>query len=92
VAPLAARRCTSSSVSHYPNQNRAVIGWLATEHPWTIVLDCPHPFRTLPEPSEAVATEHGGKQVLRQAFRQLEQEMPERAGSGMRWLRHPASR
>jgi hypothetical protein len=33
-----------------------------------------------------------GKKVLRLAFKRLEQEVPERLGRMMRWLRHPASR
>jgi hypothetical protein len=33
-----------------------------------------------------------GKRVLRTAFRHLEQELPERVGRVIRWLRHPASR
>ena len=33
-----------------------------------------------------------GKRVLRQAFRRLEQEVPERLGRAIRWLRHPHSR
>jgi hypothetical protein len=33
-----------------------------------------------------------GKRLLRSAFRRLEQEVPERLGRGLRWLRHPASR
>ena len=33
-----------------------------------------------------------GKRVLRQAFKRLEQEVPERVGRAMRWLRHPHSR
>ena len=33
-----------------------------------------------------------GRQVLRQAFRRFEQEVPLWLGSGLRWLRHPASR
>ena len=33
-----------------------------------------------------------GKKVLRQAFKRLEQEVPERLGRMLRWLRHPASR
>ncbi len=33
-----------------------------------------------------------GKKILRQAFKRLEQEVPERLGRMMRWLRHPASR
>ena len=33
-----------------------------------------------------------GKRILRQAFRRLEQELPERLGRSMRWLRHPHSR
>lgn len=33
-----------------------------------------------------------GKQALRQAFRRFEQEVPPWLGSGVRWLRHPASR
>ena len=33
-----------------------------------------------------------GKKILRKAFRRLEQELPERLGRGMRWLRHPHSR
>src|SRR5829696_8957429 len=33
-----------------------------------------------------------GKRILRQAFKRLEQEVPERLGRMMRWLRHPASR
>ena len=30
--------------------------------------------------------------MLRQAFKRLEQELPEWAGRASRWLRHPASR
>ena len=30
--------------------------------------------------------------ALRQAFKRLEQEVPERVSSALRWLRHPASR
>ena len=33
-----------------------------------------------------------GKQRLRRAFRELEQELPGKAASGVRWLRHPASK
>src|SRR5215210_9117668 len=33
-----------------------------------------------------------GKRVLRTAFRRLEQELPDRLGRAMRWLRHPHSR
>ena len=33
-----------------------------------------------------------GKRILRQAFRRLEQELPERLGRASRWLRHPHSR
>ncbi len=33
-----------------------------------------------------------GKRVLRQAFKRLEQEVPERLGHSMRWLSHPHSR
>ena len=33
-----------------------------------------------------------GKRLLRQAFRRLEYEMPQRLGRWMRWLRHPHSR
>ena len=33
-----------------------------------------------------------GKRILRLAFKRLEQEVPERLGRMMRWLRHPASR
>ncbi len=33
-----------------------------------------------------------GKRVLRQAFRRLEEEVPERLGRALRWLRHPHSR
>ena len=33
-----------------------------------------------------------GRGILRQAFKRLEQEVPERLGRMMRWLRHPASR
>ena len=33
-----------------------------------------------------------GKRLLRQAFKRLEQEVPERLGRMLRWLRHPASR
>ena len=33
-----------------------------------------------------------GKRVLRQAFRRLDQELPESLGRAMRWLRHPHSR
>ena len=33
-----------------------------------------------------------GKRVLRQAFRRLEQEVPERLARAIRWLRHPHSR
>ena len=33
-----------------------------------------------------------GKRLLRQAFKRLEQEVPERLGRVLRWLRHPASR
>src|ERR671916_2381259 len=33
-----------------------------------------------------------GKTTLRQAFKRLEQEVPERLGRMMRWLRHRASR
>jgi len=33
-----------------------------------------------------------GKRVLRQAFKRLEQELPERLGRALRWLRHPHSR
>ena len=32
------------------------------------------------------------KRILRQAFKRLEQEVPERLGRALRWLRHPASR
>jgi hypothetical protein len=32
------------------------------------------------------------KQFLRQAFRRLDQELPERVGKLVRWLRHPGSR
>lgn len=42
--------------------------------------------------SEPVVKENEGKQVLRRAFRRLEQEVPERVESRMRWLRHPSSR
>jgi hypothetical protein len=33
-----------------------------------------------------------GKTVLRQAFKRLEQEVPDRLSRMLRWLRHPASR
>ena len=33
-----------------------------------------------------------GRRLLRQAFKRLEQEVPERLGRVLRWLRHPASR
>jgi hypothetical protein len=33
-----------------------------------------------------------GKQVLRQASKHLEQQMPERVARALRWLRHPDSR
>ena len=33
-----------------------------------------------------------GKRILRLAFKRLEQEVPERLGRMLRWLRHPASR
>jgi hypothetical protein len=33
-----------------------------------------------------------GKRILRQAFKRLEQEVPERLSRMLRWLRHPASR
>ena len=33
-----------------------------------------------------------GNRVLRQAFKRLEQEVPDRLGRMTRWLRHPASR
>jgi hypothetical protein len=32
------------------------------------------------------------KRILRQAFKRLEQEVPDRLGRMVRWLRHPASR
>ena len=34
----------------------------------------------------------GGKRVLRQAFKRLEQELPESLVRALRWMRHPASR
>lgn len=34
----------------------------------------------------------GSKQELRQAFKRVEAELPPKLASGMRWLRHPASR
>ena len=34
----------------------------------------------------------GGRLALRQAFRRFEQEVPLWLGTGLRWLRHPASR
>lgn len=33
-----------------------------------------------------------GKRILRLAFKRLEQEVPERLGRMLRWIRHPASR
>jgi len=33
-----------------------------------------------------------GKRILRLAFKRLEQQVPERLGQAMRWLRHPDSR
>ena len=33
-----------------------------------------------------------GKRLLRQAFKDLERELPERVGRALRWLRHPDSR
>ena len=33
-----------------------------------------------------------GKRVLRQAFKRLDQEVPQSLGRVFRWLRHPASR
>ena len=33
-----------------------------------------------------------GKRILSQAFKRLEQEVPERLGRVLRWLRHAASR
>lgn len=33
-----------------------------------------------------------GKQELRAAFKRLERDLPHRLASGLRWLRHPASR
>jgi hypothetical protein len=33
-----------------------------------------------------------GRRTLRLAFKRLEQEVPERLGRMLRWLRHPASR
>lgn len=32
-----------------------------------------------------------GKQALRRAFKRIEQEVPNRVGSALRWLRHPSS-
>ncbi|AOO84600.1 hypothetical protein BHK69_18585 [Bosea vaviloviae] len=33
-----------------------------------------------------------GKRALRLAFKRIEQEVPQRVASAMRWLRHPSSR
>lgn len=33
-----------------------------------------------------------GQQELRAAFKRLEQKLPDRLASALRWLRHPASR